>query len=108
MRERRLGPPNIMTRLIMGPERDVQIRRPLDSDIPAWLAMRQKLWPVQDEREHAADVARTRGKPGFCEFVAEERASGTLVGFIELALRPYVNGCRTMPVAFVEGIFVEE
>ncbi len=35
--------------------------------------------------------------------------TGVAIGFAEVCLRyDYVNGCKTSPVAFLEGIFVEE
>lgn len=33
--------------------------------------------------------------------------SGGLCGFAEVATRPYVDGCRTSPVAFLEGWYVD-
>jgi aminoglycoside 6'-N-acetyltransferase I len=30
------------------------------------------------------------------------------LGFAEVALRPYANGCDSQPVAFLEGIWVAE
>jgi aminoglycoside 6'-N-acetyltransferase I len=38
-------------------------------------------------------------------FVAE--AKGRLVGFLELDFRKYAPGCRSSPVAFIEGWYVE-
>ena len=35
------------------------------------------------------------------------RESGGLCGFAEVATRPYVDGCRTSPVAFLEGWYVD-
>jgi aminoglycoside 6'-N-acetyltransferase I len=35
------------------------------------------------------------------------RASGGLCGFAEAATRPYADGCRTSPVAFLEGLYVD-
>src|SRR5438045_3452192 len=32
--------------------------------------------------------------------------TGEAVAFCEAALRPYVNGCNTSPVVFLEGLFV--
>ena len=37
--------------------------------------------------------------------VDEERGA---VGFVELSLRPYAEGCETSPVAYVEGWFSDE
>lgn len=38
-------------------------------------------------------------------FVAQT-AEGSLVGFAEVDLRPYVDGCRTSPVGYLEGWYV--
>ena len=44
---------------------------------------------------------------GGIAFVAVDRA-GNVCGFAEAALRhDYVNGCRTSPVGFLEGIYVK-
>ena len=33
---------------------------------------------------------------------------GELVGFAEVSIRAYANGCTSTPVPVLEGIFVEE
>ena len=38
-------------------------------------------------------------------FLAENDA-GTLVGMLELSLRPYADGCDSSPVPYVEGWYV--
>jgi len=38
-------------------------------------------------------------------FVAEE--AGALLGFVEVSVRPYAEGCRTGRVGYLEGWFVE-
>ena len=81
--------------------------RPLEaSDIPQWITLRGRLWPDQapaelDEEGRAA-LAATRP---LTVFVAEE--SGRLVGFLELDLRSYAEGCGSSPVPYVEGWYVE-
>jgi aminoglycoside 6'-N-acetyltransferase I len=32
---------------------------------------------------------------------------GALAGFVEVALRPWAEGCHSSPVGYVEGIYVE-
>lgn len=44
----------------------------------------------------------------WASFVAEDTDLGALVGFMELSQRPFANGCDTSPVAFLEGIWVQE
>ena len=38
-------------------------------------------------------------------FVAAD-SDGTLGGFIEASLRPAAEGCRSRPVAYIEGVYV--
>lgn len=45
-------------------------------------------------------------RPDAAVFVSS-RESGGLRGFAEVDTRPYVDGCRTSPVAFLEGWYVE-
>ena len=69
--------------------------------------MRGELWPDQTGG-HADEVARFfagRLKIPLAVLVAEE--DRTLVGFAELNIRPYAEGCTTDRVAFLEGWFVE-
>src|SRR5690606_23987061 len=37
-----------------------------------------------------------------------DRGDGRLGGFIEASLRPIASGCRTSPVGYVEGWYVDE
>lgn len=38
-------------------------------------------------------------------WVAED-ASGRLLGFVELSLRPYAEGCASSPVPYIEAWYV--
>jgi aminoglycoside 6'-N-acetyltransferase I len=90
-------------------DRQITVRdfEPADND--AWAEMRAKLWP------HAgADLARetsafARGVPLphiTAVFMAEDELHNA-VGFLELAVRSYSDGCESMPVPHVEGWYVE-
>jgi aminoglycoside 6'-N-acetyltransferase I len=35
------------------------------------------------------------------------RGEGGLCGFIEAAIRPFAEGCRTQPVGYIEGWYVD-
>ncbi len=78
---------------------------PADSD--AWLEMRDTLWPGS-RREHATEIASVlRDEPaGLACFVADVPPRG-VVGFVEVGLRVYAEGCRTSPVGYLEGIYVD-
>ncbi|CAN7405254.1 GNAT family N-acetyltransferase [Agrobacterium tumefaciens] len=71
-----------------------------------WCLLRHRLWPDTSPAGHMAelqDVSETG-----IGFIAHDPA-GVAIGFAEVSLRQdYVNGCDTSPVAFLEGIYVEE
>ena len=78
-----------------------------DSD--TWAALRSRLWPSAAPKELAAlarDFLEGQSVPTItAAFVAEEDA--TPLGFLELALRSFSDGCESMPVPHVEGWYVE-
>lgn len=72
------------------------------SDLPAYLSLRAALWPEGGaDRE---EVERLLNDPNQAAFVAE--LAGELVGFVEVSLCPYAEGCRTRPVGYLEGWYV--
>ena len=85
----------------------MEIRPILPSDIPAWVEMRLKLWP-EETRDYLAKQGREilALDPPWIVFVAADGDS--LIGFLELSLRSYAEGCDSSPVPYVEGWFVEE
>jgi aminoglycoside 6'-N-acetyltransferase I len=69
--------------------------------------MRQDLWP--DEGEHAKEIEQFFNHElhePLQVFLAVNE-SGHAIGFIELSIRPYAEGCTTNNVAFIEGWYVE-
>jgi aminoglycoside 6'-N-acetyltransferase I len=70
--------------------------------------MREALWPSEPGR-HAHDIdlyfAGNRREPLEVLLVFDEL--GEAVGFIELSIRAYAEGCVTDHVAFVEGWYVD-
>ena len=68
--------------------------------------MREALWPGSLS-DHDVETRRYFESPaaGPVIFVAE--ADGRLVGFLELDYRKYAPGCRSSPVPFIEGWYVE-
>lgn len=83
--------------------------RPLElRDRRAWADMRAALWPDEDAAELAhATVKHFAGVKAAEEvWVAEDVVLGRLLGFLELSLRPYAEGCASSPVPFIEGWYV--
>lgn len=84
----------------------MNIRPARESDRKAWLEMQLTLWP--DEDFDAEEWVQHQSKllergHAFIAFNGEEP-----VGFAEVGLRPYAEGCKSSPVAFLEGWFVKE
>ena len=78
-------------------------------DAAAWGAMRARLWPHADSEEllREAHVFVENGDTFInAAFIAEGDGAMPL-GFIELSIRDFANGCDSMPIPFVEGWYVE-
>lgn len=83
--------------------------RPADRrDRDQWLEMRKAFWP-DGAADHAAEIDRFltgRASEPQAVMVAEEGEE--LLGFTELSVRPFAEGCATSPVGYLEGWFVRE
>ena len=84
------------------------IRSATQTDQVSWERMRQALWP-SPARGHAGEIERYfAGKlrePIEVLIAFDEREEA--IGFIELSIRAYAEGCVSDRVAFVEGWYVE-
>ena len=83
--------------------------RPMEKgDADAWIAMRASLWPHADvtglRDEVAAYLDRASGTVAVA-FVADDER-GERVGFVELSIRPFSDGCDSAPVPHIEGWYV--
>jgi aminoglycoside 6'-N-acetyltransferase I len=76
-----------------------------------WACLRARLWPRADLQELTAETqAFLEGAdmPTIAAaFVAREEEGDAAMGFLELAVRPFADGCESRPVAHVEGWYVE-
>lgn len=82
------------------------IRPARRDDLDAWASMRSALWPTANPRELRTEIEGwfwSGDRDVHC-IVAEEE--GRLVGFIELSIRGYAEGCDTDRVGYVEGWYV--
>ncbi len=70
--------------------------------------MRQSLWP-SDPDEHVLAIERYFGGEARepLEVLLAFDELGREIGFIELSIRAYAEGCKTDRVAFIEGWYVE-
>ena len=92
---RRKGPP-------------VRVRLATSADAGAWLRMRSALWPEGSESEHRDEIDRflagQLSQP--LATLLAMNCSGDAVGFLELSIRAYAEGCVTDHVAYLEGWYV--
>jgi aminoglycoside 6'-N-acetyltransferase I len=82
------------------------IREMVAADLGTWAKMRSALWPAETRQAHARAIDSLLAGGNAWGFVAEVQ-DGAAVGFAEVAIRAYANGCDSQPVPFLEGIWVE-
>jgi len=79
--------------------------RPVErSDRQAWLRMRNALWPATDHAEAIDRYFSGEAREPLAVLIAFDADA---IGFVELSIRPYAEGCETDRVAFVEGWYVD-
>ncbi len=85
------------------------IRALVGADRAEWLRMRCALWPASDGDEHTREITAflESGSGPVAVYVADREAGGNLGGFLEMGLRSYAEGCRTSPVPYIEGWYVD-
>ena len=84
------------------------IRPAQQTDQESWARMRDALWPSAPGR-HAEEIDRYfagKLREPIDVLIAFDDP-GNALGFVELSIRAYAEGCVTDHVAFVEGWFVE-
>lgn len=89
-------------------QRSPIVRHVERQDAAAWLAMRVALWPDGSAAEHAGEIERFlagEAPEPAAVLLAVDEADAPL-GFAELSLRACAEGCRSSPVAYLEGWYV--
>lgn len=76
------------------------------ADQKLWSEMRAALWPEETAEQHFRGLDTVLRGGQYWAFVAEA-PGGRAVGFAEISLRRYANGCDSQPVPFLEGIWVD-
>lgn len=85
----------------------VRVRPVTPADAKAWVELRTALWPEHPE-DHPREVAAfLRDPPDDASCLLAEDGEGMVVGFAEVGLRRYAEGCISSPVGYLEGIYVE-
>jgi len=84
----------------------MHIRPFREPDFNDWLRMSAALFPEHTPAELAPWMREFRKRPDGEVFLAF-RDDSTACGFVEVASRPYADGCDTSPVGFIEAWFVD-
>ena len=86
-----------------------RVRAITAADVDAWAALRSKLWPEFDAAQMRQEAVEHLARVSSLVTVAylAESEGALPLGFIELSLRAFSDGCESMPVPHVEGWYVE-
>ena len=82
------------------------IRMPEQGDQAEWLRLRIALWPECDPEDHEVEMETLLADADRAAVFVSPATAGELAGFVEVALRPWAEGCDSSPVGYVEGIYV--
>lgn len=83
------------------------IRPVSQSDLAEWLRLRSTLWPDCPLEDHRAEMQAQLADPARNAVLVVDRGAGKLGGLLEVSLRAYADGCRTSPVGYIEGWYVD-
>ena len=86
----------------------MRIRPGTEKDLEAWLSLRLALWPETPEAQHRVEMEDILADPKDNGVVVCEDDAGRLVGFAEVSLRKWAEGCLSSPVGYLEGWYVAE
>jgi GNAT superfamily N-acetyltransferase len=83
------------------------VRPARPADETEWARLRDELWPGSSDH-HTRDIRRFFAGESFnpLAVLVAETEDKRIVGFAELSIRAYAEGCETDRVAFLEGWFV--
>lgn len=81
--------------------------RPLrDDEHSAWLDLRAQLWPEHARDELAREQAEIWSDLDRNAVLVVASVDGRLLGFVEVAIRAWAEGCSSRPVGYIEGWYV--
>lgn len=81
------------------------IRKMEKNDHKVWVTMRLQLWDRHAHDAHLSDIDKMLSSKQNAGYIAI--LNHQAVGFAEICLREYANGCTKQPVPFLEGIWVK-
>lgn len=85
----------------------ISLQSPTLETLQTWLTLRKKLWHLSSEEKHLREIKEHLDSDKKHAFIAYAD-DNIPVGFIEVSLRDYAEGCTHSPVGYIEGWFVDE
>ena len=86
----------------------IEIRRLREIDSRSWMELRKMLWDELSEEEHLREMLDIYKHPDSQLILVADAGEGSIVGFLEASIRPFVEDCLTDHVGYLEGWFVLE
>ncbi len=85
----------------------MQLRPISEQEMSRWGELRSRVYPELDEEYDTREMEMIlHSNHWFCFFVVE--GAEQIIGLVELSLRNIVDNCLTSPVAYLEGLYLEE
>ena len=84
----------------------MRVRAAAPADIPAWAAMRARLWPDADAAGLAGELPAMLDDPALWNLMLLDGAD-RIAGFAEVQLRTMFDGCPVAPYPHIEGIWID-
>jgi aminoglycoside 6'-N-acetyltransferase I len=78
-----------------------------ESDLNEWFRLRKLLWDENDDADHRTEMMDILSHPESQLVLVADAGDDHLIGFLEAAIRPFVEDCHTDHVGYLEGWFVE-
>lgn len=86
----------------------ISIRPVTENDLSEWFRLRKKLWDGISDEDHRTEMLDVLEHPDAQLVLVADLGNGSLAGFLEASIRPYVEDCVTDHVGYLEGWFVED
>lgn len=89
------------------PNSSFSVRPVREADLNEWFRLRKLLWDENDDGDHRSEMMDILSHPESQLVLVADSGNGSLIGFLEASIRPFVEDCQTDHVGYLEGWFVD-
>jgi aminoglycoside 6'-N-acetyltransferase I len=86
---------------------DLTVREAVAPDAERWSELRTAFWPDTSDAHRAEIEEYFSAPPDHWVCLVAVASGGHVVGIAEVGLRDYAERCKTSPVGYLEGIYVD-